>query len=229
MEQFEPRLPSSGWKPRRQAVHSVAVQIVSRTIRCNDLAPQNRGCGHGGGPFLKPVIGGIAHRPSPRLRPKNPIDAAVAAGHAGDMAAELLLEGRRLRHELEAETVVDHGKATGGEREALAVCAGDILTRRGRVERLAGLGGELFAESFDLPTAQLATSIQPSTAICSAAVFSFSATRPSSKAGSCNQPPSSSWNRSRRRNRLPPDTRQCQRMQRACRKLGPSSPSACAG
>ena len=66
------------------------------------------------------------------------------------MAAELLFERRRPRHELEAEAVVDHGEAAGSEREALTVGAGDILAGRGMIEGLTGLGCEPFAEGFDL-------------------------------------------------------------------------------
>src|SRR6202034_4835683 len=36
----------------------------------DDLAPENLGGGHRRRPFLRSMIGGIAHSPSPRLRPK---------------------------------------------------------------------------------------------------------------------------------------------------------------
>ena len=48
-------------------------------------------------------------------------------------------------HELEAEPVIDHGEAAGGERQALAIGAGDILAVGGRL-RAAGLGRELVAK-----------------------------------------------------------------------------------
>ncbi len=76
------------------------------------------------------MIGGIAHRPSPRLRPKPQSMPPSRAGDAGDVAAELLFEGGRPGHELEAKTVVDHGEAARGEREALPVGPGDILAGR---------------------------------------------------------------------------------------------------
>jgi hypothetical protein len=65
-----------------------------------------------------------------RVCGKAPVDAAVAARDAGDVAAKLLFEGGRPGHELEAEAVIDHGEAAGGEREALAIGAGDIFAGR---------------------------------------------------------------------------------------------------
>ena len=41
--------------------------------------------------------------------------------------------------ELEAEAVVDHGEAAGGERQTLAICAGNIFAAFGQFEWLAGL------------------------------------------------------------------------------------------
>ena len=45
------------------------------------------------------------------LAPEVPIDTAVVAGDAGDVTADLLLNGGRPGHELEAEAIVDHGEA----------------------------------------------------------------------------------------------------------------------
>lgn len=61
------------------------------------------------------------------------------------MAAELLFEGRRPGHELEAQAFADHGEAAEGEREALTVGARDVLAGCRLIERLSGLGGEPFA------------------------------------------------------------------------------------
>ena len=72
------------------------------------------------------------------------------------MAAELLFEGRRPGHELEAQAVVDHGEAAGGEREALAASARDVLACRRLIERLSGLGGEPFAQGLDLAASERA-------------------------------------------------------------------------
>ena len=70
------------------------------------------------------------------------------------MTAELLFEGRRPRHELEAKAVVDHGEAAGGERDALAIGAGDIFAVVRAVEGLASLGSELLAERVHFSAAQ---------------------------------------------------------------------------
>jgi hypothetical protein len=48
------------------------------------------------------------------------------------MAAEMPVELRRPWDEREAQAVVDHGEAAGGQREALAVGAGDRLAARSR-------------------------------------------------------------------------------------------------
>ena len=67
-----------------------------------------------------------------------PGDGAVVAGDAGHVPAELLFEAWRPGHELEAEAVIDHGEPAGGEREALAIGASDILAGRGLIEGLPG-------------------------------------------------------------------------------------------
>ena len=76
------------------------------------------------------MIGGVLTGRAP-VAAEAPVDPAIRAGDAGDVAAELLFEGGRPGHELEAEAVVDHGEAAGGEREALPIGPGDILARRG--------------------------------------------------------------------------------------------------
>jgi hypothetical protein len=43
------------------------------------------------------------------------------------MLADVLLDRRRPGDELEAQSVVDHGEAAGGEREPLPVGAGDVF------------------------------------------------------------------------------------------------------
>ncbi len=48
------------------------------------------------------------------------------------MAAEVLLKRRCPRDEREPEAIVDHGEATGGQREALAIGAGDMIAGNGR-------------------------------------------------------------------------------------------------
>src|SRR3546814_20745890 len=58
------------------------------------------------------------------------------------------------RHELEAETVVDHGEAARRERAALAIGARHILARSGLRELPAGLRRKLVAQRFHLALAQ---------------------------------------------------------------------------
>jgi hypothetical protein len=75
------------------------------------------------------------------------------------MTAELLFERRRPGHELEAEPIVNHGEAAGGEREALSISPGDTFAGGGSIERPAGLGGELLSQHFDFALAQRADQI----------------------------------------------------------------------
>lgn len=52
----------------------------------------------------------------PPVAAEAPVDPATRAGDAGDVAPELLFEGGRPGHELEAQAVVDHGEAAECER-----------------------------------------------------------------------------------------------------------------
>src|SRR5690606_5066584 len=70
-----------------------------------DLSPEDFGRGH------RDVPCQLKLEAEPALAAEIPIDAAAVAGDAGDVAAELLVEGWRPGHELEAEAVVDHGEA----------------------------------------------------------------------------------------------------------------------
>jgi hypothetical protein len=90
----------------------------------DDLAPEDFGGGHGQLVFL--LMGSKAEA---ALAAKAPVDAAIVASDAGDMTAEVLFEGGRPGHELEAETIVEHGEAAGGERDTLAIGAGDDTRR----------------------------------------------------------------------------------------------------
>jgi hypothetical protein len=58
------------------------------------------------------------------------------------MLAELLLQRRPPGHELEAETIIDHGEPPRRERDALAIDAGDVLAFGGRAMREASLSGQ---------------------------------------------------------------------------------------
>jgi hypothetical protein len=88
------------------------------------------------------------------LAAEAPIDPAVAARDAGDMAAEMLFEGRRPRHELETQAVVEHGEPAGSEIEAATIGAGGIFTDAGLEGRLARLGRETLAQRVELATPQ---------------------------------------------------------------------------
>ena len=88
------------------------------------------------------------------LAGKTPVDAVVIASDARDVAAKMFFQGWRPGHQLEAEAVIDHGEAAGGEQETLPVGTGDELAAAGTVEGLAGFGRELFAERLQLAATQ---------------------------------------------------------------------------
>ena len=83
-----------------------------------------------------------------------PVDAAVRSGDAGDGLAEMAFQRRRPGHELEAEPVIDHGEAAGGQHETLAIDAGDIFPARRLLERRSRLGGELLSRRIEFTPAQ---------------------------------------------------------------------------
>ena len=70
------------------------------------------------------------------------------------MTSDLLFERGRPGDELEAEAVVDHGEPPGGEREALAIGAGDIFPTTDMIEWQTGFGDELLAQRTDLAISQ---------------------------------------------------------------------------
>ena len=61
------------------------------------------------------------------LSAETPIDVPAGRNHAADMAPELLLQRRPPGHELKPHPIVDHGEPAGGERNALAIDARDML------------------------------------------------------------------------------------------------------
>src|SRR3546814_17332881 len=87
----------------------------------------------------------------PAVASEAPVDATGAARHAGDVLADLAFKGWRPRHELEAETVVDHGEAARREREALAKGSRHLPARSGLRELPAGLGPKLVPPPFPRP------------------------------------------------------------------------------
>jgi len=66
------------------------------------------------------------------LSTEAPVDPATWQHDPGDVATELLFQGRTPGHELEAEPIVDHGETPRGQGHTLAVDAGDVvaLSRR---------------------------------------------------------------------------------------------------
>src|SRR5690606_9049792 len=90
----------------------------------------------------------------PALSSKAPVHPAIAAGETRDMAAEMLFERGRPGDELEAEPVIDHGEAARGERETLAVGAGDIVALNRAVERKAGFSRQPVAQRVEFAPPQ---------------------------------------------------------------------------
>ena len=82
-----------------------------------------------------------------------PVDTAIAARNARDVAAEMFLHRRCPRYELETETVVDHREAAGGERQALTISARDMFAAGRALERLPGLGRQLLANFLEFAPA----------------------------------------------------------------------------
>src|SRR5580692_561724 len=83
-----------------------------------------------------------SHTQSP-LAPEGPIHAAAWPHDTVHLLAKLLFECRPPRHQLEAESVVDHGEAARRKRHALAIDAGDMLTVGGGAMREPGVGRKL--------------------------------------------------------------------------------------
>src|SRR5882757_5848848 len=78
----------------------------------------------------------------PPLAPEIPVDATSRRHRARDMLAELLFEGGAPRHQLEAETIVDHGESAGGQGDPLPIGPGDLLAFGGRMMRESSLSRE---------------------------------------------------------------------------------------
>jgi hypothetical protein len=91
--------------------------------------------------------------PDPTPSPETPIHPAARRHHAGYVFADFLFQRRRPGDELKAEAVVDYGEAAGGERDALAVDAGDGFPFSGCVAREASLGRDARASYIELAPA----------------------------------------------------------------------------
>src|SRR5690606_34462335 len=93
------------------------------------------------------------------LEAERPVDAASAAGDAGDVLAELVFDLAGPGDELEAAPAVggdalDHGEATGGERELAAIGAGDIFAGLRLHMLQASLGRELLTHGVEFALAE---------------------------------------------------------------------------
>ena len=64
-----------------------------------------------------------------------PVHSAARRHDTGHLSAEVLLQRRPPGDELEAEPVIDHCEAARGERDALALDAGDMLALHRRMVR----------------------------------------------------------------------------------------------
>ena len=73
----------------------------------------------------------------PALSTEAPVDSAARQHDAGDLATELLLQGRTPGHELEAEAIIDHREPARTQGDPLAVDARDVLTFRAMGDRRA--------------------------------------------------------------------------------------------
>src|SRR3546814_17400859 len=69
----------------------------------------------------------------PPAAAERPVDAATGRHRAADMLAQMLVERRAPRHELETHAIVDHREPARGERHPLAIDAADIVLGRCRL------------------------------------------------------------------------------------------------
>ena len=86
--------------------------------------------------------------------PKIPFNGSIGRDYARYFSSELPLQRRPPRHELESETIVDHGEPTRRERDALAIDAGNVLAFGGGAMREAGFGREFCGGLVQLPPPQ---------------------------------------------------------------------------
>src|SRR5713226_5365240 len=70
------------------------------------------------------------------------------------MLAELPLEHGPPWHQLEAETIIDHGEPARRQRDTLAIGSGDVVAFARRAVREPGLGRELGYRTVQLALAQ---------------------------------------------------------------------------
>ena len=103
----------------------------------NTIAPAF-GCG--GGHFFRSCVGPPQSDAESPLAPEAPIDSTARRHRARHVLPELLLERGSPWHQLEAETIVDHGEPAGRQRDPLPIGAGNVFAVGGGMVRKAGLG-----------------------------------------------------------------------------------------
>ena len=87
------------------------------------------------------------------LLAQNPFNGSIGRDYARYFSSELPFQRRPPRHELESETIVDHGESTRGESDAPAVDAGNVFAFRGGAMREAGFGREVLRRPRPAPAA----------------------------------------------------------------------------
>lgn len=86
----------------------------------------------------------------PPIPSQGPLDAAVVALDARDVLSDAFVEERLPRHELEAETVLDHRKATTPEVDDSSETAADVVARSRREVGQTTLSRHLLPYPFDI-------------------------------------------------------------------------------
>ena len=96
---------------------------------------------------------GASTHPEASLPAKAPVHPGRACD-TGYLPTELTFQGRRPGDKAEAEAVVDHGEPPRGERNSLAVDAGDMLALCCGPRRQARVGGQSLARRRKFALAQ---------------------------------------------------------------------------
>src|SRR5665213_530736 len=92
--------------------------------------------------------------PQPPFPAEIPFDATCAPRDAGDVLTDALVENGLPRHELEADAIIDHGKAAARELGGADKRAADIFAGLGGGERQTAFGSHGFADTGHLRTLQ---------------------------------------------------------------------------
>src|SRR5262249_43759446 len=96
----------------------------------------------------------------PTFPSKLPFDAAGLALNAGNELTDALFENRLPRHQLEAQSVLDHGETSACKRGSASEAAADIFAHFARRERQAALGGHLTARALHLALLKICDSLR---------------------------------------------------------------------